>query len=251
MEVSNNQRLVFVNKPTKVFLPKDSPPATPRRPCLTRVGTSADTDGIAPKAHYRLVILGAGKVGKTAIVHQFLYDRFVTDYSATVEELHRGEYEIGDYKLTLDILDTSGSYEFPAMRRLAIGTGDAFVLVYSIDNLESFEEIRNIRQELNEQRPTGAPLVVVGNKSDLDQKRVVQKELAETMACIDWENGFVECSAKTGHNVLTIFNELLVQANIKYRLSPVVQRRRMSLPVNPRLPGGKSKTGKRNSCAVS
>ncbi|KAH8037834.1 hypothetical protein HPB51_017334 [Rhipicephalus microplus] len=73
---------------------------------------------------YRLVVLGGPRVGKSAIVHRFLHDRFLHDYSATVEEFHRGEYDVGGgATVALDILDTGGSFEFPAMRRLAIDSG--------------------------------------------------------------------------------------------------------------------------------
>ena len=57
----------------------------------------------------------------------------------TIEELHRGEYDLNGLRLTLDILDTSGSHCFPAMRKLAIDTGDAFVLVYSVESETSFQ----------------------------------------------------------------------------------------------------------------
>ncbi|XP_037286532.2 GTP-binding protein Rhes [Rhipicephalus microplus] len=206
------------------------------------------------KDQYRVVVLGAARVGKTAIVHQFLYDEFPADYFATVEEFHTGEYEVNGASLTLDIVDTSGSYPFPAMRRLAITTADAFVLVYAIDDPESFEEARRIHDQIVELRSAKAPVVVVGNKCDLPAAtRRVRREVAETIISIDWEHGFVESSAKENVNVLGIFRELLVQAKIPYDLNPaVVNKRRRSLPVYPTSPTMKDKTLlKRNSCAVS
>ncbi|XP_075558178.1 GTP-binding protein Rhes-like [Dermacentor variabilis] len=206
------------------------------------------------KDQYRVVVLGAARVGKTAIVHQFLYDEFPVDYFATVEEFHTGEYDLNGASLTLDIVDTSGSYPFPAMRRLAITTADAFVLVYAIDDPESFEEARGIHDQIVQLHSAKAPVVVVGNKCDLPAAmRRVRREVAETIISIDWEHGFVESSAKENVNVFAIFKELLALAKIPYDLNPaVLNKRRRSLPVYPTSPTIKDNTLlKRNSCAVS
>ncbi|XP_035219114.1 ras-related protein Rap-1b-like [Stegodyphus dumicola] len=207
------------------------------------------------KGHYRLVLMGAACVGKTAIVHQFLYEHFPSEYLPTVEELYRGEYDVGNTGLILDILDTSGTYEFPAMRKLAVDTGDAFILVYAINDDESFEEVRRLRQLLMDSKQSNVPIVVVGNKCDLEKQRVIQKEVADTIVAIDWENRFVEASAKENINIVRIFKELLVQANFPYDLNPAVQKRRTSLPLYalPKTNNNvtKNKKIKRNSCAVS
>lgn len=93
--------------------------------------------------------MGAGFVGKTQIVSQFLYDKFTNRYRQTIEELHRGEYELPDQSsLTLDILDTSGAFSFPAMRDLSISTSNAFILVFSIDNEESWNEVARLREKV-------------------------------------------------------------------------------------------------------
>lgn len=220
---------------------------------LSAIGPQEDQAGQTVKDQYKLVVLGGARVGKTAIVHQFLYDEFPVDYFATVEEFHTGEYELNGASLTLDIVDTSGSYPFPAMRRLAISTADAFVLVYAIDDSDSFEEARCIHDQIVELRSAQAPVVVVGNKCDLSARRRVRREVAETMISIDWEHGFVEASAKDNVNILSIFKELLVQAKIPYELNTAaVNKRRRSLPVYPTSPSIKDKTLlKRNSCAVS
>lgn len=205
-----------------------------------------------PKDHYRIVTMGSPRVGKTAIIDQFLYDRFVHDYKQTVEELHRGEYDISGCSLTLDILDTSGAYyEFPAMRALAISNADAFLLVYSIDDPNSFEEVRALRELILETKEPTVPLVVVGNKCDLSECRKVSRETAETIVTIDWENGFVEASAKSNTNIVAIFKELLAQARVPYALSPAVKRRRQSLPNRNGLTKENRRLLKRHSCVVS
>lgn len=98
------------------------------------------------KEKHRVVIMGSAFVGKTQIVSQFLYDKFTNRYRQTIEELHRGEYELPDQSsLTLDILDTSGAFAFPAMRDLSISTSNAFLLVFSIDSEESWTEVAKLR----------------------------------------------------------------------------------------------------------
>ncbi|XP_013385578.1 ras-related protein Rap-1b [Lingula anatina] len=185
------------------------------------------------KRHYRIVILGPAKVGKTSIISQFLYENFQQQYVPTVEELHRSHYEIDGMKLTLDIIDTSGEYEFPAMRRLNICNGDAFVLVYSLADESTLDEVKKIRQQiLDEKKTDEVPIVIVGNKSDIaDKEREMQRETVETVVNIDWGNGYVESSAQNNKNIDEIFKELLVQSRIQFQLSPAIRRRkRQSVP---------------------
>ena len=121
---------------------------------------------------HRVVAFGAGRVGKTAIVNRFLHGTFPEHYKQTVEDLHCREYDIKGAILKVDVLDTSGELSFPAMRRLSISTAHAFILVYSIDNSDSFEVVKQIWEQIKEQRSNfqDLPCVFVGNKDDLDNK---------------------------------------------------------------------------------
>lgn len=65
----------------------------------------------AGDVRHKIVVMGAARVGKTSIITQFLYGQFSAKYKRTVEEMHKGEFCIGGVGLTLDILDTSGSFE--------------------------------------------------------------------------------------------------------------------------------------------
>ena len=95
-------------------------------------------------------------------------------------------------------------------------TGDAFALIYSIDSCESFEEVKSLRETILQVKGDTeyCPIVIVGNKSDLpEETRAVSLELAEC-ECIDWDHGFVECSAKANKNIVNIFSSMLIQARL-------------------------------------
>lgn len=222
--------------------------------CSSTSSTGSASSPKLAKASYRVVLMGAAGVGKTCLLNQFLYDRFTETYKATVEELHHSSYENHGVELTLDILDTSGTYEFPAMRQLSINTGDAFVLVFSVDSEASFEEVRRLRQQILDQKGDDlVPIVVVGNKSDLDtDRREVVRETAEPTVSIDWGNGYVETSAKNNDNIIAVFKELLTQAKVNYALSPAIRRRRESVSsTNTPRKFSIDRLGKRPSCTIS
>ncbi|KAK2121470.1 GTP-binding protein Rhes [Saguinus oedipus] len=83
------------------------------------------TLSVPAKNSYRMVVLGASRVGKSSIVSRFLNGRFEDQYTPTIEDFHRKVYNIRGDMYQLDILDTSGNHPFPAMRRLSILTGEA------------------------------------------------------------------------------------------------------------------------------
>ncbi|XP_049900782.1 RASD family member 3 [Epinephelus moara] len=201
----------------------------------------------------RLVFLGAAGVGKSALIRRFLHDRFEHKYTRTVEELHVLEYDTaGSGKMRLEILDTSGSYSFPAMRELSIRHSDAFALVYAVDDPGSLEEVRRLRDEILELRGgKSAPITVVGSKADLTDTEGRVLQAADVMATVEgeWEANFVEASARTGGNTVGVFGALLQQVNLPPRLNPAVWKRRDTVPrpaVKRRPP-----LKKNNSCILS
>lgn len=126
----------------------------------------------------RLVLLGGAGVGKSSIIQRFLYNKYTDKYKSTVEDLYNRDYDIGPITLKVDILDTAGDYQFPAMRRLCIANAYAFLVVYAVNQIQSFETVRQCIEEIKEQRSDyeEIPIVIAGNKMDLEIERQVFKE---------------------------------------------------------------------------
>ncbi|XP_062866891.1 RASD family member 3 [Trichomycterus rosablanca] len=174
----------------------------------------------------RIVFLGAAGVGKSALIGRFLHERFEPRHARTVEELHVLECELEGARVRLEILDTSGSYAFPAMRALRIRAADALAIVYSARDEESLREARRLRDEITELKGEAFDAVaVVENKADLVSRS--RTETACTMRAVEeeWSAGFVSASARTGHNVVSVFRELLARAQLPSRVSPALRRR--------------------------
>ncbi|XP_061535868.1 GTP-binding protein Rhes-like [Phycodurus eques] len=205
---------------------------------------------VKEKTQVRLVFLGAAGVGKTALIRRFLQDTFEVKHRRTVEELHSQEYDVGSgAKITVEILDTSGSYSFPAMRRLSIQSSDAFALVYAVDDPESLEAVKSLRDEILEiKEDKYTPIVVVGNKTDRAGERRVSADDVLSTVEMDWNNSYLEASAKDNANVMEVFKELLQQTNLPSRLSPALCRRRETYPKHASFRPPMNKT---NSCTVS
>lgn len=163
----------------------------------------------------RLVVLGGAGVGKTAIIKRFLFNTFDEKYRSTVEDLYYREYDIGNVTIKVDILDTAGDLQFPAMRRLSIATAGAFLLVFSVTSAPSFTILQQCCSEIREQRSDFAeiPIMVVGNKADVDKRlrEVPLEDVTEYVYC-DLPRvraKVLECSAKSALNVQDIFRSFL------------------------------------------
>lgn len=200
-------------------------------------GSSSGSEG--GSSSYRLLVMGASRVGKTAMISQFLYDQFVPQYKPTVEEMYRGEFDLGpEKKLSLNIEDTSGTFawDFPAMVEVSLSAADAVLLVFSLEDPESLEQVGHLRDLVMKSRGPDMPLVVAGNKTDLEAR--LEKDQTEALITCDWEHAYVECSAKLNSNIGAVWKELLLATRGPSLLSPSHgspnnMRRRKSLPAVP------------------
>lgn len=161
---------------------------------------------------YRVVTFGSGGVGKSSLVLRFIKGTFPTNYIPTIEDTYRQVITCNKNICTLQVTDTTGSHQFPAMQRLSINKGHAFILVYSVCSRQSLEEIRpiwHLIREIKGENLSSIPVMLVGNKID-ESAELREVSSAEGQAqAAEWGVHFMETSAKTNHNVTELFEELL------------------------------------------
>ncbi|VDL20361.1 unnamed protein product [Hymenolepis diminuta] len=162
---------------------------------------------------YKLVVLGSGGVGKSALTVQFVQGIFVEKYDPTIEDSYRKKVEIDNEQCILEILDTAGTEQFTAMRDLYMKNGQGFILTYSITSPPTLFDLIDLREHIIRVKDTDSiPIVLVGNKCDLEDERAVGKEEGQKLAR-QWNCTFMETSAKLKINVSEIFADLVRQIN--------------------------------------
>lgn len=162
---------------------------------------------------YKLVVVGDGGVGKSAITIQFFQKLFVADYDPTIEDSYIQHTEIDGDWCILDVLDTAGQEEFSAMREQYMRTGDGFLLVYSVTDRASYENMRSFHtQILRVKDKDSYPMILVANKVDLVHQRKVTEEEGKNLAGELGPTGipYIETSAKDPpKNIDAAFHEVV------------------------------------------
>ena len=162
---------------------------------------------------YKLVVLGSGGVGKSALTVQFVQGIFVEKYDPTIEDSYRKAVEVDNNQCMLEILDTAGTEQFTAMRDLYMKNGQGFLLVYSITSQATFADLQELREQiLRVKDQDSVPMVLDGNKCDLEDERTVGKDQGATLAR-QFHCAFYETSAKSRVNVSEVFFDLVRQIN--------------------------------------
>ncbi|KAN0040448.1 hypothetical protein ACTA71_008785 [Dictyostelium dimigraforme] len=165
-----------------------------------------------PKKNYKLITLGSSGVGKTSISFRFVSNIFVTEYDPTVEDAYKKDYVYDGKELKLELIDTAGQEEYSSgLHDKAIRSCDGFILVFSITSRESFQKIKDLREKILWVKDKDrVPMVIVGNKSDMEKDRRVSKTEARALA-EEFECRYIETSAKTSENIELLFNTILGQ----------------------------------------
>ncbi|XP_042273980.1 ras-related protein Rab-41 isoform X3 [Thunnus albacares] len=161
-----------------------------------------------PLRKFKLVFLGEQSVGKTSLITRFMYDSFDNTYQATIgiDFLSKTMY-LEDRTVRLQLWDTAGQERFRSLIPSYIRDSTIAVVVYDITNLNSFQQTSKWIDDVRTERGSDVIIMLVGNKTDLADKRQVSIEAAERKAR-ELNVMYIETSAKAGYNVKQLFRRV-------------------------------------------
>lgn len=175
----------------------------------------ADEFDIDSVESLKCMVVGDAAVGKTCMLISFSNNEFPKDYNPTVFDNYTANVVFKGKTVALGLWDTAGTAEYDQLRPLSYPDTHIFIIVYSVTSEES---LRNIETkwvpEIKEHTDQAGyvPFIIVGNKSDLrDDEKMKGK-------CVDYANAeklskklgakrYLECSAKTQHNLRLVFDQ--------------------------------------------
>ncbi|XP_059143691.1 ras-related protein Rab6 isoform X3 [Physella acuta] len=161
-----------------------------------------------PLRKFKLVFLGEQSVGKTSLITRFMYDSFDNTYQATIgiDFLSKTMY-LEDRTIRLQLWDTAGQERFRSLIPSYIRDSSVAVVVYDITNANSFHQTSKWIDDVRTERGSDVIIMLVGNKTDLSDKRQVSTEEGERKAK-ELNVMFIETSAKAGYNVKQLFRRV-------------------------------------------
>ncbi|KAK7406346.1 hypothetical protein VNO78_07969 [Psophocarpus tetragonolobus] len=163
---------------------------------------------VSALAKYKLVFLGDQSVGKTSIITRFMYDKFDNTYQATIgiDFLSKTMY-LEDRTVRLQLWDTAGQERFRSLIPSYIRDSSVAVIVYDVASRQTFLNTAKWIEEVRTERGSDVIIVLVGNKTDLVEKRQVSIEEGEAKAR-ELNVMFIETSAKAGFNIKALFRKI-------------------------------------------
>jgi len=157
---------------------------------------------------FKLLLIGDSGVGKTCILFRFSEDAFNTTFISTIGiDFKIKTIELRGKKIKLQIWDTAGQERFHTITTSYYRGAMGIMLVYDITNAKSFDNIAKWLRNIDEHANEDVERMILGNKCDMDDKRVISKERGEAIAR-EHSVRFLETSAKTNINVETAFIQL-------------------------------------------
>ncbi|OHS93629.1 Ras-related protein Rab-6.1 [Tritrichomonas foetus] len=179
----------------------------------------------------KVVFVGESTVGKTSIINIANTGEFLETTPTVGACFLVNTYQINGRQIKLNLWDTAGQERYRSLTPIYFRDMDVGVLVYSIDNIESFNEIKKWHESIMNELNHKPELYLVGNKSDLEDVRVVSYEMGEKMAN-EINAKFFELSAKTDKKgvrkmIYTVAEEIAIRIDsLMVANNPPIERQK-------------------------
>jgi small GTP-binding protein len=164
----------------------------------------------------KVVFLGDGAVGKTAIIQQYVFSLFKEEYKMTIGvEFHIKDVEIftekGMKRVRLQIWDFEGQERFRFLIPTYLLGANGVMLIFDLTRRVTFEQLPNWMSLIRKRLDSSVPILLMGNKVDLKDKREIKREEAIEFAKKANLSSYAETSAKININILASFETLAKQ----------------------------------------
>ena len=157
---------------------------------------------------FKLIIVGDSGVGKSCLSIKAIKNYFEELYAPTIGfEFLSFNMKINEQTVKLQIWDTCGQEAYRSLINSFYRNSSLAILVYSIDKMETFENVEKWLNEIKAQSNPDIKIILIGNKADLEDKREVSKEKGENFCSDHNLCYFMETSAKTGFNAQNLFKK--------------------------------------------
>ena len=187
----------------------------------------------------KIMFIGNSSVGKTSIIKRYSKNIFSTSYISTLGiDFESKNINIDNKTINLQIWDTAGQEKYKVLSKNYYNNSNAFIIVYDITNLESFESVMNWIEQIKENAPENVKSILLGNKSDLEEKRKISEEEGKNLAKKININ-FYETSAQNGANIEKAIDNLV---------KDVINDENFIKENTPKLDRNKFKTEKKKKC---
>ena len=152
-----------------------------------------------------MVLLGRDLAKKSKIIYKFINPN---EHDPTVEDRYKTSINLDGKDYDIEILDTAGENDYQNMLDMWITFGEGFLLVFSIDNKESFEYTKKRYESIKKMKHKDQPVILVGNLKDCsDKERKVSYNEANQLAN-SFGVDYFEVSSENGFNVVEVFKHL-------------------------------------------
>lgn len=165
----------------------------------------------------KVAVLGSSRVGKSAVTVRFLTKRFIGEYNSSEDMIYKHSLKLDENSVDIEMMDSSNATlkienQTTDTQKLE-NWGDAFVIVYSICDRKSFDEAKGLLEKVQKLKaPSYAPVLLLGNKTDLDHRREVEikegHELSLEYGCRFHEVSAADCYLSVNIAFTALLREL-------------------------------------------